>query len=779
MVVVSQAEQEALNGWRRFADHSTSMSLLRLFVVLLMALAATRWWQKQRRLTQELKLQNLRFDAALANMGEGLCMFDREKRLVVHNERYAKLYRLPPELLKVGTPHTAIIAHRVAHGILKGETSDGAVNDKIASLGRLPTDTASSRIDELADGRFICVARHPTEGGGWVATHQDISARVVAEKRLEQTRAFLDTVIEHLPMPVIVKEPNNLSFVLVNHAYERFLGLAREHIIGKTIGELLPSESAELVLHYDKDAVSSGKDAVVAEFEVRTPANGVRFVNTTRLVVRDERGEPEHLISVLEDVTERRRVEQKIRHMALHDALTDLPNRLLLRARLDDALIGLDRGEGGLAVLVLDLDRFKEVNDTLGHPVGDALLKSAAQRLRSCVREGATVARLGGDEFAIIERVKDAATEATVLAERIQATLREPFDLGDHQASIGTSIGIAIAPGDGLTSDDLLKNADLALYRAKSDGRGTYRFFEAVMDARMRARRTLEHDLRLALVNGEFELHYQPFVDLRTNQVSAFEALLRWHHPERGLVSPTEFIPVAEEIGLIVPIGEWVIRTACTQVAAWPGNIKVAVNISPVQFRNPNLVQTIFAALAATGIEGRQLELEITESALLQNSAATLSTVRQLRSLGVQISMDDFGTGYSSLSYLQNFPFDKIKIDRSFISNLSGERERLPFSRPLLRSLRASAWRRSRRVSRPLSNWPSCAPRVAARCKASCSARLGLPPKSRRCSWPNPRSRTTPPRSFGIAGSPRWPSNSRALTLPGLSLGCSCSVEMK
>jgi predicted signal transduction protein with EAL and GGDEF domain len=303
--------------------------------------------------------------------------------------------------------------------------------------------------------------------------------------------------------------------------------------------------------------------------------------------------------------------------------------------------------------------------------VGDALLKAVALRLRSCVRDGTTIARLGGDEFAIVEHVTDAAIEATVLAERLQTALSAPFDLGDHQAVIGSSIGIAIAPGDGADTDQLLRNADLALYRAKSDGRGTYHFFEPGMDARMRARRTLERDLRLALVNGEFELYYQPFVNLQRNEVCAFEALLRWHHPERGMVSPVEFIPVAEEIGLIVAIGEWVVRTACAQAATWPEHIKVAVNLSPVQFKNANLVQMVFSALTVSGLQGGRLELEITESALLQNSDATLATVHQLRALGVQISMDDFGTGYSSLGYLQSFPFDKIKIDRSFINNLS------------------------------------------------------------------------------------------------------------
>jgi diguanylate cyclase (GGDEF)-like protein len=370
------------------------------------------------------------------------------------------------------------------------------------------------------------------------------------------------------------------------------------------------------------------------------------------------------------DMTERRRSEARIIHMAHHDALTDLPNRVLLQERLEHDLTGTLRGDHCLAVLMLDLDRFKEINDTLGHSVGDVLLKAVADRLRSGLREGTTIARLGGDEFAVVDHVANAAIEATALAERIQALLQAPFDLGDHQGVVGVSIGIAIAPGDGANTDQILRNADLALYRSKADGRGTCRFFEPAMNARMRARRTLELDLRKALRNAEFELYYQPFVNLQHNEVCGFEALLRWHHPERGMVSPAEFIPVAEEIGLIVPIGEWVLRQACQEAATWPEHIKIAVNLSSAQFKDKNLVQMVFNVLSASRLPGRRLELEITESALLQNNEATVSAVQQLRALGVQISMDDFGTGYSSLGYLQSFAFDKIKIDRSFINNL-------------------------------------------------------------------------------------------------------------
>lgn len=492
----------------------------------------------------ELQAQKLRLDTAINNMGEGLCMFDGDKKLVISNDRYAKMYRLPPELLQAGTPHHKIIEHRIASGILKGETSESAATQWISTLSALPRDEVSSRIDELMDGRLICVTRQPMAGGGWVATHLD--------------------------------------------------------------------------------------------------------------------------------VTEQRRSEARVTHMAQHDALTDLPNRVLLRERLEQALAVTRRGGPHLAVLMLDLDRFKEINDTLGHPAGDALLQAVAARLRVCIRNTALIARLGGDEFAVIEHMQNPVAEAAVLAERIKQALSEPFDLGDHQVTTGTSIGIAVAPTDGIDSDQILKNADLALYRAKSSGRGTFHFFEPELDQLMHARKNLERDMRHALVSGEFELHYQPFVDLKSGDISGAEALLRWHHPERGLVMPADFIPLAEETGLIVPIGEWVLKAACAEAAKWPVDLRIAVNLSPAQFRSKELVPMVVRALATSGIAPQRLELEVTETVIMHDSEAVCAALGQLHKLGVRIALDDFGTGYSSLSFLQKFPFDKIKIDRSFVNELLG-----------------------------------------------------------------------------------------------------------
>ncbi|WGS20852.1 MULTISPECIES: EAL domain-containing protein [unclassified Bradyrhizobium] len=491
----------------------------------------------------ELQEQKLRLDTAINYMGEGLCMFDADKRLVVCNARYANMYRLPPELLRPGTLHRDIIRHRILNGILKGETSDSAATERLATLNALPANEINSRIDELADGRLICVTRQPMVGGGWVATHLD--------------------------------------------------------------------------------------------------------------------------------VTEQRRSEAKITHMAQHDALTDLPNRVLLKERMEQALSITRHGGPSLAVLMLDLDRFKDINDTLGHPAGDALLQAVAVRLRRCVSETALIARLGGDEFAVIDYVTDPVVDAGQLAEKIRKALSEPVDLDLHRVITATSIGIAIAPRDGADSDEILRSADLALYSAKSRGRGAYRFFEPELDQLLQARRSLERDMRSALLNGEFELHYQPFINVASGETSGFEALLRWDHPQRGMVPPATFIPLAEETGLIVPLGEWVLRTACAEAAKWPDDLKIAVNLSPAQFRSQELVPVVVRALASSGIAPHRLELEVTETAIIHDSEAVFAALGQLHDLGVRIALDDFGTGYSSLSFLQRFPFDKVKIDRSFVSELS------------------------------------------------------------------------------------------------------------
>ena len=377
-------------------------------------------------------------------------------------------------------------------------------------------------------------------------------------------------------------------------------------------------------------------------------------------------------LTTFEEVTERRKAEERLVFLAQHDALTGLPNRVLFRDKLSEGLAFARRGYG-LALLCLDLDRFKAVNDTLGHPVGDTLLRLVADRLTAAARDTDTVARLGGDEFAIVERTIERPSEATNFASRLLDLIAEPFDVDGHRIVLTTSIGIALSPQDGVDADELLRGADLALYRAKADGRGVYRLFQAEMDRQMQTRRLLELDLRQALQENQLQLFYQPQVDMRSRCVTAVEALLRWHHPERGSVSPADFIPLAEEIGLIVPIGAWALQTACATVASWPGALRVAVNISAAQLTGQDLVASVKKALRDSGLPPDRLELEITESVMLNDTVATLATLHRLRDLGIRIALDDFGTGYSSLSYLRRFPFDRIKIDQSFVREMSSQ----------------------------------------------------------------------------------------------------------
>jgi diguanylate cyclase (GGDEF)-like protein len=375
-------------------------------------------------------------------------------------------------------------------------------------------------------------------------------------------------------------------------------------------------------------------------------------------------------VTTHEDITERRSAAAKISFMALHDALTNLPNRQLFQEQIENRLARLPR-DRKFAIFCLDIDRFKSVNDTLGHPVGDKLLRQVAERMSGCLGESDTPARLGGDEFAVLQASLEQPNDAVALAARLIEAAGAPFNLEGHQVTISVSIGIAIAPTDAADADQLFKAADTALSRAKKDGRGTYRFFETGMDTLLQMRRALELDLREALVNGEFELYYQPLVNVERQEISGFEALIRWNHPERGLIFPGDFIPLAEETALIAPIGEWVLHQACAEAIKWPGEINVAVNLSPVQFKMRNLSQMVMSALAQSGLPAKRLELEITEAVLLADTKSTLETLHQLRNLGVRIAMDDFGTGYSSLSYLRSFPFDKIKIDQSFLHDLA------------------------------------------------------------------------------------------------------------
>jgi diguanylate cyclase (GGDEF)-like protein len=499
------------------------------------------------------------------------------------------------------------------------------------------------------------------------ALNRALAALGSSQKELEKQNNRFDAALNNMLQGLIMFDGNE-RVVVCNIQYIRMYGLDPDIVKpGCSLIDLLRHRRERGSLPLDPNEYH---DDLMAKQRLRKPFSAIAAAaDGQEIAITNQPMTNGGWIATHEDITERRSAEAKISHMALHDALTNLPNRLFFREQMENRLGQLARDQK-FAVLCLDLDRFKNVNDTLGHPYGDKLLMLASRRMSECLREGDTIARLGGDEFAVLQASKRGPNDATALAERLIKAVEMPFDLDGNQVVIGVSVGIAEAPVDAAHPDQLLKCADMALYRAKADGRGTYRFFEPEMDARIQARRAMELDLRKALSNGEFEVYYQPLVNLASGEISGCEALVRWNHPRHGIVSPLEFISLAEDTMLIVPIGEWILRQACSEAMKWPSHITIAVNLSPVQFKAQNLSLMVINALAHSGLPAKRLELEITESVLLVDNDTTLATLHQLRGLGVRISMDDFGTGYSSLSYLRSFPFDKIKLDQSFVHNL-------------------------------------------------------------------------------------------------------------
>jgi diguanylate cyclase (GGDEF)-like protein len=491
----------------------------------------------------------------------------------------------------------------------------------------------------------------------------------LTDQRLAAERGHLSVAVNNIPQGLVLYDAS-ARIIICNQPYLDMFGLSPDIAKpGCTMQRLIAHRKETGSFDGDVDAFCKSIIQTVSLGKATrqlTEAPGGRAIEIINRPLKSG-----GWVATIEDITERRRAEEKIAHLAHYDGLTQLPNRIHFRERLEQSLKAIRPGEQ-LAVLYFDIDEFKSVNDALGHPVGDELLKAVAGRLRDCLKETDVAARLGGDEFAVIQTgIKD-RSETTRLVDEIHAAIRQPFECMGHLITTDASIGIALAPGDGIDLDQLLKNADLALYGAKGDGRRTYRFFESGMDQRARARRSLELDLRQAISDGGLETYYQPVLNLEDGRVSSCEALLRWRHPERGMISPAEFIPIAEDSGLINQLGLWVLNTACAEAITWPDHVRVAVNVSPVQFRSPSLALNVAAALAASGLPASRLELEITEAVLIRDDEAALDMLHQLRKLGVRIALDDFGTGYSSLSYLQRFPFDKIKIDRSFIRDIAG-----------------------------------------------------------------------------------------------------------
>jgi diguanylate cyclase (GGDEF)-like protein len=544
----------------------------------------------------------------------------------------------------------------------------------------LPLLRISDAMRRLADGDETAVLVEQRKYNDEIAVLVDaVSGYRGALLRSRQLAAIADLERERLQV-AITNMPIGLCMfdsakrlIVCNDSYAEMYGLPPDLVKPGTLLDEMYSEQTGSGVFPSPHSAELKTEAVACNTKSERVLNIIELQDGRTISTILQPMAAGGWVSVHEDISERRRAEEQIRHMARHDSLTDLPNRVLFKQQMGEALKRVARREC-VAVLCLDLDRFKSVNDTLGHSIGDLLLRQVGRRLCECVRKTDSVARFGGDEFAMIQAGVEQPQGATAMARRVIEAVSAPYEIENHQIIIGVSVGIAIAPNDGIDADALLKNADMALYRAKSDGRGTFRYFEPNMDAWIQERRLLELDLRKAVAQNEFQLFYQPIINVDRNEVTGFEALLRWQHPKRGIVSPAEFVPLAEEIGLIDPIGRWVLRQACHDAAAWPSHTRVAVNLSAAQFRNARLLlEAVMSALGSSELSASRLELEITETVLLVETEAALATLHKLRALGVRIAMDDFGTGYSSLSYLRSFPFDRIKIDRSFIEHVSEE----------------------------------------------------------------------------------------------------------
>ncbi len=630
---------------------------------------------------RELKLYKDRFDISLDSMTHGFSIWDDERRLVIWNRRYIEMYRLPADKIHKGMDLADFCAVNVVNGHYPQQT--GA--EVYAIFRRRFDETAApgsvGSYEHELHGSIFKTTYTRTAGVGWVATHEDITEykaqlTLAAEReaKLQQQNMRFDAAINNMPLSLSMFD-NEQRLVICNRNYQDIYGLTPELVRpGTSLRDIIDHRLRHGTHPLGRDDYFAHRLEIVANR--RADVTTAELQNGRTIMIRHQPMPDGGWVSTQEDITDRRRDEARISHLARHDSLTDLPNRSHFREQMDLAEGRIRRGET-MAVLCVDLDHFKGVNDTLGHSIGDALLQAVALRLKSCAREVDVVARLGGDEFAVLQGALPLPEDAAVLASRIVNAIAEPFDVQGHHILIGASIGIAVAPADGRDAGTLMKNADLALYRAKGEGRGNYHFFEPGMDAAIQERRAIEVGLRLALSHNELRLVYQPLLSLTENRVTGVEALLRWDHPERGTVSPQEFVPVAEETGLIVPIGEWALREACKAATEWPDNITVAVNLSPIQFMNRNLVHHVTQALTESGLPPARLEIEVTESLLLSDSDLTIKILHQIRKLGVRISMDDFGTGYSSLSHLRSFPFDKIKIDRSFVHALSSEGDSL------------------------------------------------------------------------------------------------------
>jgi diguanylate cyclase (GGDEF)-like protein/PAS domain S-box-containing protein len=601
-----------------------------------------------------------RLREAIDILPQGIVFLDGEGRYILWNKKYSEIYSATSDLFKPGVR----LEDTLRIGVARGDypEASGREEDWIAERLQKLYQPGARHEQLLADGRYILIEERLTSDGGVIGLRVDIT-------ELKQREASFRLLFDGNPVPMLVCALDDERILAVNDAAISHYGYSRASFEAMSVRDLQAFASET------PWADETADDAAAASKTWRHVKSDGSLIDVAIYSRRLSHGDRPAMLLALIDTTERRRAEARLAFMAQHDALTGLPNRTMLRQRIDETLNHSRRSGSKVAVVCLDLDDFKTINETLGHATGDQVLRGVAKRLRSSLRQEDLVGRLGADEFIVVQSGILRPEEASDLARRLILAVTEPYLIEGYAVAINVRAGIAIAPGDGDDAEKLMKNADMALSRAKGEAGMTFSFFEAAMDARAQARRRLESDLRAA-IDAELLLpHYQPLIDLKTGQITGFEALVRWQSPERGFVSPGEFIPIAEETALINPIGGLVLRRACAEAARWPDPVRIAVNLSPLQFRTGNLLAMVMDALNQSGLPAKRLELEITETLLMDKGDQVLATLHALRALGVHISMDDFGTGYSSLSYLRSFPFDKIKIDQSFVRGLAANND--------------------------------------------------------------------------------------------------------
>ena len=695
MVVVTLDLATAMVDWARDRDRMIIFLVIAVLLVSALAVMLDLALRQRERIELERSRARQVLENAIECMSDGFVMWDQRDRLVTCNAQFLEMYKISADLIHPG----ALFEDIVRIGAERGQYPQAGPDIDVFVQETMAWHRSNhGQVErELPGGRWVLITERKTPDGGIVGIRTDITELKQAQTSLqaaneralqainetelqnaalrERDRALhiqnvlFDAALNNMSQGLIMTDRNH-RLIVYNHRLLSLFGIDQTKIsCGLPISDVLklmvrsgefPAEALETIYLKQRGLADDG-----ASGNLMLMGNGGRAIAISQRPIADG-----GWIATYEDVSEQKRAEEQIRFAAHHDSLTMLPNRVLFHIRLHEMLEKLDSQGVGLAVLYIDLDRFKQVNDTLGHPAGDALLEAAGRRLLNCVRETDTIARLGGDEFAIAYRSNDLPKAADQLAQRVIEALSAPYGVAGHTIVIGASVGIALAGSSGRDADTLLKNADMALYQSKAKGRGICSVFEADMEAQLLRRLAIEEDLRGALGRGEFELHYQPLYDLGTDQIVGFEALIRWNHPVRGTVSPAHFIDVAEETGLIHSVGAWVVNQACADAMLMPPDIKVAVNLSALQFDSGEIFNIVTAALEASKLPPARLELEITETALLNNNEKTLAQLHRLHSLEVRIALDDFGTGYSSLSYLRSFPFDKMKIDKSFVREM-------------------------------------------------------------------------------------------------------------